>query len=216
MHTKTEDDSGKKDEDLIRGFTEFKGEYLPIEKDRLVLFVIDYLHSKNIEVTFDKLTVAAFKLFPMKFSLIGFPEYPDAKTVDSCVTLHCIKTKGWVSGNAQTGYRITEKGKYFLDETKKMLEGKIKVTRKYGVTPRRKEVTFINLLKKTKAYEKYSQRKYEELLHSDILEALRVPALSSSEKVKKYIQRYMEYANRINDTSVVEFLQFIQRKLEGG
>jgi hypothetical protein len=75
----------KKDEDLIRNFTEFKGDYLPIEKDRLILFAIDYLSSKNIEVTFDKLTVASFKLFPKKFSLIGFPEYPDAKTVNDCV-----------------------------------------------------------------------------------------------------------------------------------
>ncbi|MEM3451894.1 MAG: hypothetical protein QW830_05780 [Nitrososphaerales archaeon] len=213
---KTKDNGGEKDEDLIRKFTEFKGDYLSIEKDRLVLFTIDYLHSKNIEVTFDKLTVAAFKLFPKKFSLVGFPEYPDAKTTDSCVTLHCVKTKGWVSGNAQTGYTVTEKGKYFLDETKKMLEGKIKVTRKYGTTPRRKELTFINLLKKTKAYKSYSQRKYEELSDSDILEALKVPVLGSSEKVERYIQRYMEYALRINDMSAVEFLKFAKRKLKGG
>jgi hypothetical protein len=205
--------SKKNEEDVIREFSEFAGDYLPVDKDRLILFVIDYLNQKCIETTFDKLTVAAFKLFPKKFSLIGFPEYPDAKTVDSCVTLHCVKTKGWVSGNAQTGYMITEKGKYFFDETKKILEGKIKVTRKYGTIPRRKEVTFVNLLKRTKAYKKYSQGKYEELSRSDIMEALKVPALSSSERIEKYLQKYLEYADRINDSSVVEFLQFIQRKL---
>jgi hypothetical protein len=127
--------------------------------------------------------------------------------------LHCVKTKGWVSGNAKTGYRITEKGKYFLDETKKILEGKIKVTRKYGTTPRRKEVTFINLLKKTKAYEKYFQRKYEEISYSEIMEALRIQTLDSSERIEKYLQKYLDYADRVNDSSVVEFLQFIQKKL---
>jgi|GEM_PF-2155658 len=203
----------KKDEDLIRNFTEFKGDYLPIEKDRLILFTIDYLSSKNIEVTFDKLAVASFKLFPKKFSLIGFPEYPDAKTVNDCVFLHCVKTKGWVSGNAKTGYRITDKGKYFLDETKKILEGKIKITRRYGTIPRRKEVTFINLLKNTKAYKKYFQRKYEEISYSEIMEALGVQASNSSERVEKYLQKYLDYADRIDDSSVVEFLQFVQKKL---
>ena len=137
----------KIDEDIIREFTEFEKDYLPIDKDRLVLFVVNYLESRDIEVTFDKVVVASFKLFPKKFSLIGFPEYPDAKTVNDCVFLHCVKTKGWLSGNAQTGYKITNKGKYFLDEAKKMLEGKIKVSRHYGTIPRRKELTFINLLK---------------------------------------------------------------------
>jgi hypothetical protein len=107
-------DDHKSDEDLIREFTESKDDYLSMDKDRLILISIDHLNSKNIESTFDKLTVATFKLFPKKFSLIGFPEYPDAKTVNDCV-----KTKKRVFGNAQTGYKVTEKGKYFLEETKK-------------------------------------------------------------------------------------------------
>jgi len=208
--------SAKSDENLIKEFTEFEGDYLPVHKDRLVLFSIDYLNSKDIETTFDKLTVAAFKLFPKKFSLIGFPEYPDAKTVNDCVFLHCVKARGWVSGNAQTGYKITEKGKYFLDEAKKMLEGKIKVTRKYGTVPRRKEFTFINLLKKTTAYKKYSQNKKENISDSEILEALNVPASGSKETKQKHLKKYLEYANRIDDPSAIEFLEFIQRKLRGG
>jgi hypothetical protein len=203
--------SEKSDEDLIREFTEVQADYFPIDKDRLILFTLDYLNSKNIETTFDKLTVAAFKLFPKKFSLIGFPEYPDAKTVNDCVFLHCVKTKGWVSGNAQTGYKITEKGKYFLDEVKKMLEGKIKVTRKYGTIPRRKEFTFINLLKKTTAYKKYSQNKKEDISDSEILEALKVPLSASKEIKQKHLKKYLEYAKRINDPAAIEFLEFIQK-----
>lgn len=206
----------KNDEDYIRNIEEFKGEYLSVDKDRLVLFAVDFLESKNIEPTFDKVVAIAFKLFPKKFSLIGFPEYPDAKTVNDCVYLHCVKTKGWISGNAQTSYRITEKGKYFLDEAKKMLEGKIKVTRKYGTVPRRKEFTFINLLKKTTAYKKYSQNKKEEITNSEILEALKVPVYGPRETVEKHLKKYLEYADRINDSPAIKFLEFIQRKLRKG
>jgi len=57
--------TGKKtDEEIIRGFMEFEGEYLSIDKDRLVLFAISYLERENIEPTLDKITVATFRLFP--------------------------------------------------------------------------------------------------------------------------------------------------------
>jgi hypothetical protein len=203
----------RSDEDLIREFTESKDDYLSIDKDRLILIVIDYLNSKNIEITFDKLTVAAFKLFPKKFSLIGFPEYPDAKTVNDCVFLHCVKTKKWVSGNAQTGYKITEKGQYFLEEAKKMLKGEIKTTRKYGTIPQRKEVTFIKILKKTIAYKKYVQNKKEDISNYEILEALRVPERESKEIVENHLRKYLEYANKISDSEAIAFLEFIEKKL---
>ena len=203
------------DENIIRGLTEFKGDYLPLDRDRLVLFVVDFLHSRDIESTFDKIVVAAFKLFPKKFSLIGFSEYPDALTVDKCVHLHNTKSKGWLAGGMQSGFIITEKGKYFLDETKKMLEGKIKITKAHAVIPRRKEVTFIGLLKKTDAYKKYIQDKKESITKSEILDALKVPS-NSQELMEPHLKKYLEYANRINDFSAIEFLEFIKRKLEGG
>lgn len=205
----------KVDEDLIRELTELPANYFQIDKDRLILFTLDFLNSKGIEVTFDKLTVAAFKLFPKKFSLIGFSEYPDAKTVNDCVFLHCVKTKGWVSGNAQSGYKITEKGMYFLEETKKMLEGKIEMTRRYGTTPRRKEFTFINSLKKTTAYKKYFKNEKENISDYEILEALNVSQFKSEESKQKNLKKYVEYAKRIDDQDAIKFLEFIKEKLKG-
>jgi len=204
----------KTEEDFIRRLDEYKGNYLPLDKDRLVLFVVNFLQSNNIEPTFDKIAVTAFKLFPKKFSLVGFPEYPDSLTVHYCVYIHGTKSKGWLSGNVQTGYKLTEKGKYFLDETKKMLEGKIKLNKVHSTVPRRKEVTFINLLKKTIAYKKYMQNKKEEITESDILESLKL-SQESSKLAEEYIKKYSDYARRINDQLVLEFLVFIKNKLRG-
>lgn len=204
----------KTDEDFIRSINEFEGDYLPLDRDRLILLVTDFLQSKNIESTFDKIVVTAFKLFPKKFSLIGFPEYPDALTVDHCARLHSTRTKGWLYGGVQSGFKITEKGKYFLDEAKKMLEGKIKITKTYAAIPRRKEVTFIDLLKKTVAYKKYIQSKKEEITMSDVLESLKIPQ-GSKQIAEDYIKKYLDYANRINDHLAIEFLEFIKKKLRG-
>jgi len=152
-----------KDEEVLRNLkNKILGE-INIDNDRLILYTVDLLEQKKIEATFDKIVVTAFKLFPQRFSLIGFAEYPDGKRIHDCL-FHCIyKPKNWLLGNAQSGYKITERGKYFLDETNKMLEGKIKVTRKYGIIARRKELTFINLLKKTSAYNKYLENRKEDI-----------------------------------------------------
>jgi hypothetical protein len=204
----------EKDEDSIRGFVEYSGEYSPLDKDRLVLFAVSQLESKRIEPTFDKIVVAAFKLFPKKFSLIGFPEYPDGRTIYYCAYNHCTLDKKWLLGNVQSAFKLTERGRYFLDETQKMLDGKIVPTRTHQTSPRRKETTFISILKKTKAYEKYLQDEKELIDKSELLEALRVRS-DSKALMQANLTKYLEYAQRINESCVVKFLEFAKSKLEG-
>lgn len=204
----------KKDEDAIRGFIEYDGDYMALDKDRLVLFAVNYLESNRIEPTFDKIVAAAFRLFPKKFSLIGFPEYPDGRTIYYCVYNHSTLDKKWLFGNVQSAFKVTERGKYFLDETRKMLEGKIVSTRTHQTTPRRKETTFISILKKTNAYKKYLQNEKELIDKSDLLEALRVPS-NSKGLMQAHLTKYLEYAQRINESSVIQFLEFAKDKLGG-
>jgi len=205
----------ERDEDVIRGITEFLGDYSSLDKDRLVLFAVNFLESRKIEPTFDKIVVATFRLFPKKFSLIGFPEYPDGRTIYYCAFNHCTLTKKWLFGNVQSGFKITERGKYFLDETKKMLEGEIKLVRIHQTIPRRKETTFLTMLKKSDAFKKYIYGKKEEVTNSEIYEALKISSPSSKGLTQAHLERYFEYANRINDSQVMEFLDFIKRRLGG-
>jgi len=198
----------RSDESLIRGIDEYDGDYLPLDKDRLVLFAVDHLDSTNIEPTFDKIVAATFRLFPKKFSLIGFPEYPDGRTIYYCVYNHCTITKKWLTGNVQSGFRLTERGKYFLDETRKMLEGKIRITRRYSTIARRKELTFLRSLKKTSAYRKFMNSKRDQIHESEIFDALKVRS-NSEDLMQRHLKRYLEYAKRLGDEDAVKFLEFV-------
>jgi hypothetical protein len=200
------------DEDIIRQITEYKEDYLALDKDRLALFAVGFLEARRIEPTFDKIVATAFRLFPKKFSLIGFPEYPDGRTIYYCVYNQCTLTKKWLSGNIQSGFKITDRGKYFLDETKKMLEGKIKVTRKYSTVAKRKELTFLKLLKKTEAYKKFKSGKQERITQPEILDALKTQ-YNSKDLVEKHLKKYLEYARRINDLDAKRFLHFLKRRI---
>lgn len=91
------------------------------------------------------------------------------------------------------------------------MEGKIKITKASGIVPRRKEVTFIEALKKTEAYKKYMHGQKEEITQYEIFESIKV-SQESSELIESQLKKFLEYANRINDLSVVEFLEFIRGK----
>jgi hypothetical protein len=204
----------KKDEDIIRGISEYEKEYETLDKDRLVLFSVNFLELKKIEPTFDKIVATAFKLFPNKFSLIGFPEYPDGRTIYYCVYNHCTLDKKWLLGNVQSAFKVTERGKYFFDETQKMLEGKIATARVHQSIPKRKESTFISILKKTTAYRKFLQNENGEFDKSEIMEALRAsPNLKGSAEAN--LSKYLEYAKRISDSEAIKFLESLRDALEG-
>lgn len=204
----------RNDEDIIREFAEYTGNYEILDKDRLVLFAVNCLESRQMEPTFDKIVVAVFKLFPKKFSLIGFPEYPDGRTIYYCVYNHCTLDKKWLLGNVQSAFKVTERGKYFFDETVKMLEGKIVSTRMHLTSPRRKETTFIAILKKSSAYKKFLQGDEQLISESELLEAMRVRS-NSKALAQTNLMKYFEYARRINESIVVKFLEFARSKLGG-
>lgn len=203
------------DEDIIRRLNEYETDYLPIDRDRLVLYAISLLEKNKIEPTLDKITATTFKIFPKRFHLIGFPEYPDGLTIYTCFWLHNTKGKKWLTGSVQSGFKITERGRYFLTETIKMLQGRIKSTKIQTTVPRRKELTFINQLKKTDVYKKFASGEKEKLSNVEILEAIKVRPSDSKEIIEKYLKKYLEYANRISDSKAIEFLDFIKNKLGG-
>lgn len=205
----------KADEDVIREIEEYANDYISLNKDRLTLFTVNFLESKKIEPTFDKIVAAAFRLFPKKFALIGFPEYPDGRTIYYCVYNHCTLNNKWLFGNVQSAFKVTEKGKYFVDETKKMLEGKIKLGKKHRTIPRRKEATFLAELKKTNAFMRYKQFPNEKMSKTDIFDALKAPT-DAKELAQSHLEKYFEYAKRIGDFEVINFLEFLRKELGGG
>ena len=60
-------------------------DYEMIDLDRLVIFSIIKIESLGLDLSLENIIVAAFRLFPKRFSLIGYPEYPDATRVEKCL-----------------------------------------------------------------------------------------------------------------------------------
>ncbi|MEM3714683.1 MAG: hypothetical protein QW478_11705 [Candidatus Micrarchaeaceae archaeon] len=195
------------DEDKIKSLKEFKKNYLTLDKDKLILFTVHFLEKKGIEPTHDKITATAFKLFPQKFALIGFPEYPDSLSVYYSVYHHDTKTKGWLTGNPKSGYTVTDKGNAILELVEDELNGKIirqKRQLQY-IVPKRKEAYFLGEFKKSAVFKKTLSGDFVEL--SDIKNALGLTSDTSKEITLKVLTQYLEYAIRLKDAEVEKALR---------
>lgn len=66
------------DQDKIDNLESFEeAKYENIDLDHLMMYAIGRLAKISVDLSFENAVVASFKLFPKKFSLLGFPNYPD-------------------------------------------------------------------------------------------------------------------------------------------
>jgi hypothetical protein len=122
----------------------------------LVLYAVGVLEEKKVDLSFEHVVVAAFRLFPKKFSLLGYPEHPDAKRVHDALWRCAYKNRQWLLGKTSQGFAFTERGRQELDVAKRAL--------KKGSLPHRKTFSqtrrFEKLLAEVRvapAYAKYIQ-----------------------------------------------------------
>ncbi|MGC8651574.1 MAG: hypothetical protein ACP5RX_03105, partial [Minisyncoccia bacterium] len=127
--------------------------------------------------------------------------------------LHDTKTKKLLEGSVQSGFALSEKGRYSIEEVRKILTGEIKLTKNYRKITKTKEVTFIEGLKRTVAYIKFKENRREDISESEILEALRTQ--TNPQKLNLHLNQYLEYAKRIGDSDALKFLLFIKDRIGG-
>lgn len=82
----------------------------------LTVYSIYWLRRWNLRPTVESITVLNHRLFPERFGMDLFPEFPDAnRTLRSL--LQCgPKYRGWLSGSNKCGYVITPSGQMLVEE----------------------------------------------------------------------------------------------------
>lgn len=108
----------RKSEKVIADFAPYKNEvYENTDLDRLIVYTFLKLQQSNVPLHFDLVTVAAFKLFPGKFAMASFPQYPDTNRTDKAVRrLTDPKRKNWATGNVENGFYLTDLGREIAEE----------------------------------------------------------------------------------------------------
>ena len=96
--------------------------YATVDLDHLVMYAVGVLGSLGVDLSFENIVVAAFRLFPNKFSLLGYSSYPDAKRVHKCLRRCTYKTRQWLGGKERQGFAITERSEQVIAKSRCMIE----------------------------------------------------------------------------------------------
>jgi hypothetical protein len=188
----------------------------------LALYSIYSLQEQNVETNFENIVVECFELFPKKFSLQSYPEFPDTNRVRrelQRIEGSTFQMKGFdqlLEGNLKTTYKFTDKGMEKLakvqnklqtgsiDQTK--IEKKLKDTRgKYG--------RVLNEIEKHPAYKKFlavgENFEVSESLMRDILFAtMETP----NEKLRDTMKTLIGYSEALKRDEIKKFFLFICKK----
>lgn len=197
--------------------TSYVGESL----DGLVAVAILRLHEESIETTMENIVVTAYKLFPDKFSMISFPEYPDYMRVFTSVRMHL---KQFVEGNMKRNYFILNgKGRIFAQNTlERILKGGKKVSGKKSEFKRKKETKLVLGVTKSDGFQKFKKNDLDEIKKFDICESLHCTIDASDEHLQSNLAMLEGYTKLIDSNlsyketakSVLEYLDFIKQNWE--
>ena len=180
------------------------------------------LHNAEIDASFENITVVLYKLFPEKYSLVGFPEFPDTLRVNRAMTSHCI-TAGYIDGTLKrNSYFLTPKGRIVAEDLLDQIGSGIMTKVKRSGLKDSKYIRLVKGVSDTTGFEKFSAKHLKEIKKFDVCESLHCTIDADEEHLKRNLETLTQHAintKKISNfavisESVLEYLQYIESNWE--
>jgi len=207
----------------VKNLKPYKEEqYKNVIQDQLAIFTMDLLEKKGIPLYFEYIGVALFKLFPKKFALITFKEFPDLYRISNMLRLHLRPSdRNWAVGNIKTNFSITPLGREFAKETERLLnnpECQKNIRTKKDEAKRIKsiqgdvdEILDSSLFKKWRENKKEENK--EEISEFEILSFLGVMSFTKMDVIQKRISRLRDICKNTKNSEAAVFINDIAKSL---
>ncbi len=101
--------------DLLRVDSKPNASYEHLSLALLTAYSVHWLTVWEIPTTYENISVLNARLFPVRFSLAGFPEMPDAMATNRTILQMRPKYRGLATSDARKGVFLTEKGRREAD-----------------------------------------------------------------------------------------------------
>ena len=84
--------------------------YESVPLTSLVAYCMYWLKRWDIRQSIEAIAVCAWRLFPLKFAMIGFPDFPDAFRVNRSLLQGQPKYRNFLTGSAKDGFSLNARG----------------------------------------------------------------------------------------------------------
>lgn len=186
--------------------------YENIDLDLLVMYAMAQLEKIGADLSFENAVVATFKFFPKKFSLLGFPSYPDSLRIYSSLwRCSTDKKKQWLGGKIRQGFIITERSRTFIKKAEDLLTGKSEKVKKATSKTRRKE-SILAEVESSSAYLKYKDGKKDYITESDFCYLLQGTLDSPRDILRKNLVVLKMFANELHHDDILNFIKWLENR----
>lgn len=173
----------------------------------LVVYSIYYLHKQGSEITSEDIISACFVLFPKRFSLQKYPQWPDSAVVSR--RWSDCKSKGYLLGSAIKGFKITARGIKHAEKVEKSL-GKVQSAPAARTELKTRAGKFVHSIETSDAHVRY--KKKLEMNEFDFRSLLLCTMESPPETLTRNLEQFKEYVSIYERSDLFKFLEFCEDK----
>ena len=195
--------------------------YKKISMTRLAAYAIRLLEDNNVFLSFENVAVALFLMFPKKFCMVGYDEYPDTNRIGRTVNLQLRpKYQNIAFGDPKTGYSLTDKGENTAIHIKRILEGEEKGTNS-GISRVRNDISKRTRSPETEIerkilsrylYDKYKKNKKYEVEKIEIYEFLNASPYTPKNAIREYYNDLKDLCKKAENKEALDFLIWLEEK----
>ena len=190
--------------------------YGRIAMNDLVTYAVYFLSQSSGEISAEDIVAACFKLFPERFQLRGYSNWPDSTVVNKR-WVDC-RDKGLLLGSTAAGFSLTPKGLELAEKTGAVLTGQRRQfarpgTNKVSGEMRTRAGRFVRALENSDAFKAYvANSEAANISEFDFRNMLLCTMESSASTLRSNLDQFRQHASLYQRNDILKFLEFCRAK----
>ncbi len=186
--------------------------YETISYDDLVTYVVYVLTAGNgTRTTFEDIVAKAFELFPKRFSLRGYPHWPDSAVVNKS-WLRSRTDKKYIVGSVKDGFRLTQRGLQVARKVERNLKRKpAKGSQKLQSELRTISGRLLRSIENSPQFKGFRKSgSLEHIKESDLLDVLLALPDATPRRLSRNLAQFRDAANLYEREDIERFLEALE------
>jgi hypothetical protein len=191
----------------------------------LTAYVVHWLQKWGIPTSLENVAVASHRMFPVKFGMVGWSEFPDVNRTNRSVLQMRPKYRNLATSASDRGVFLNQRG---VEEATALIAklgppvteaGQLTAIVEEDIRPevgkRARSIhpeTDVEAVRRSSLFELYSSSRFDEAEAIDLIGLLDVYDHTPSKEKRTTLRRLMESAKEVKDREVVEFLDKVQAR----
>ena len=210
------DSGGKRKRPTTKQSVKTKTPQRDLTNRDLTLYALHLVGGDASHVPTEDVAVRAYELYPERFGIIRYPQYPDVEVVRmALIHMRVDKNQKLVEGDQRKGWRVTDEGLSWLADNRKAIEQALankhpkerRIAKGKVITRGKIRDAYLKRLIESDAYAKW--RKGIKPSVTDFYDLMRVDQYTPE---STYQKRLSEMADAVGDSpDFVKFLRLLDR-----